>query len=318
LAFTPFLAALWLRRVDTVREIAPSLAAAALGGGLTAALCLTPLFLVHPQFYHQFFQIVQFAINRAWDYSIYFEAAASDAWHQYPQSAFILFATLPVLCLEIILMRTRRVRETLALFAAPLVGFALAFSLMEYNYWWFLQPWFLVVAMVVAGDLWWSKRSRLLASVAVGWLAIWLTVASLWPAKNYLVRITLAPEQRLMPNARKLRALIPTGAQVLTLSGWWALGNDRSVYDPIHSDIQDLARIEYFVTDSNGTGEPGVWAQPNPHYSAMVQESFEVISDTLPRTPLRIFGLRITNSAYGFGTIVLRRVQAKAGLEREK
>ena len=312
LAFTPFLAALWLRRVDNMREIAPSLAAAVLGGGVTAALCLTPLFVVHPQFYQQFFQIVQFAIDRAWHNTIFFEAAVAAAWHQYRQSAFILFATLPVLCLEIMLMRTGRVRETLALFAAPMAGFALTFLLMEYNYWWFLQPWFLVVAMVVAADLWWSKRSRLLASVAVGWLAIWLAVASAWPAKNYLVRITLAPEQRLMPNARKLRELIPTGAQVVTLSGWWALGNDRSVYDPIHSEVQDLARIEYFVTDSNGTGEPGVWAHPNPHYNAMVQESFEVISDNLPRTPLRIFGLRITNSAYGFGTIVLRRVQARA------
>jgi hypothetical protein len=34
LAFMPLLAALWLRRVDGMREIAPSLAAAGLGGGL--------------------------------------------------------------------------------------------------------------------------------------------------------------------------------------------------------------------------------------------------------------------------------------------
>jgi hypothetical protein len=312
LAFTPFLAALWLRRVDNRREIAPSLAAVALGGGLTAALCLTPLFLVHPHFYRQFLQAVQFAISKAWYYSIFFDAAVSDAWHQYRQSAFILFATVPVLCLGmVILMRTGRVRETLALFAAPLVGLALAFLLMEFNYWWFLQPWFLLVAMVVAADFWWRKRSRLLASVAVGWLAIWLAVASVWPAKNYLVRITLAPEQRLTPNARKLRELIPSGAQVLTLSGWWALGNDRSVYDPIHSDVQDLARIEYFVTDSNGTGQPGVWARPNPRYDVMVRESFEVIFDTLPRAPLRVFGIRITNSAYGFGTLVMRRLPAQ-------
>ena len=102
----------------------------------------------------------------------------------------------------------------------------------SHYYWWFLQPWFLLVAMVVTADFWWNRRSRPLATVAVGWLAIWLTVASAWPAKNYLVRVTLPPEQRLTPNVQKLRELIPTGARVLTSIGWWALGNDRSVYDP--------------------------------------------------------------------------------------
>jgi hypothetical protein len=140
---------------------------------------------------------------------------------------------------------------------------------------------------------------------------VWLAFASVWPAKDYLVRITLAPEQRLIPNVQKLRELIPPGAQVLTSSrsAWWALGNDRSVYDPSFSDIEDLARIEYFVTDSNGTGQVGAkWWPNNPRYDSMLRDSFEVISDTLPRAPLRVFGIRITNSAYGFGTIVMRRV----------
>ena len=226
---------------------------------------------------------------------------------------FILFATVPVLCLGMVtLWRTGRIWEMLALIVAPLVGFGLMFFLYASPYyWWFLQPWFLLLAMVVTADFWWNRRSRPLATVAVGWLALWLTVASAWPAKNYLVRVTLTPEQRLTPNVQKLRELIPTGARVLTSIGWWALGNDRSVYDPRFSDIQDLARIEYFVTDSNGTGQPGVWWPPsNPRYDAMVRESFEVISDTLPRTPFQFFGIRITNSAYGFGTIVMQRVPA--------
>src|SRR5262249_5947510 len=91
----------------------------------------------------------------------------------------------------------------------------------------------------------------------------------------------------------------------------------RSCTTRLHSAMwgKSTAYIQYFVTDGNGTGQPGVWFSPgNPRYDAMVRESFEVISDNLPRTPLRIFGLRITNSAYGFGTIVLRRTQAKANL----
>jgi hypothetical protein len=311
LAFMPFLAALWLRRVDDMREIAPSLAAAALGGGLAAALCLIPLYLAHPHFYRQFFQFVQSL--QLLDNVVLRRLAAVRYDAFYRHNVFILYATVPVFCLGMVpLWRTGRIREMLAFFVAPLVGFALVFFLYtSHYYWWFLQPWFLLIAIVVVADFWHSQRSRLLATVAAGWLVIWLAFASVWPVKDYLVRVTLAPEQRLTPNARKLRELIPTGAQVLTSSGWWALGNDRSVYDPSFSAIQDLARIEYFVTDSNGSGQPGVWARPpSQRYAAMVRESFEVISDTLPRAPLRVFGIRITDSAYGFGTLVMRRVSA--------
>jgi hypothetical protein len=137
-----------------------------------------------------------------------------------------------------------------------------------------------------------------------------VVVASAWPAKNYLIRMTLAPEQKLTTNVRKLRALIPTGASVLTATGfgWWALGNDRTVYDDRGSNIKDLSRIEYFVTDSNGTGQPGVWRRShNERYEVMVRENFELVSNTLPKLPVQLLGFRITNSAYGFGTVVLRR-----------
>jgi hypothetical protein len=316
LAFMPFLAALWLLRVDEMQNIAPSVTAAALGCGLIVAICVTPLLLADPHSYQQSFQHLHheiFGRGIAW--------MLSRAWQDSRQRLFILIATLPVFCLGMIpLWRTGRSREALALFVAPLLGFGLVFFIRQWSaYWWFLQPWFLLVAVIVAADFWWSGHLRLLATMVVGWLAIWVALASAWPAKDYLVRVTLVPEQRLTPNVQKLRELIPKGAGVLTDNGWWALGIDRSVYHPTHSDIQDLARIQYFVTDGNGTGQPGVWFPPgNPRYDAMVRESFEVISDNLPRTPLRIFGLRITNSAYGFGTIVLRRVQAKVGPEREQ
>jgi hypothetical protein len=306
--FLPFLTALWLRRVDDVREIAPSLAVAGLGGGLALAL---PLFVVDPRFYRYFFQYVQLALSKNDPHIEGIAGTLSDAWSYHRQNIFITFATLPVLCLgAITLWRTGRVRETLALFVAPLIGF-LGSPWSEGWYLWFFQPWFLIIATVVAADFWWNRRS-LLATVLVGWLVIWLVVASAWPVKDYLVRITLTPEQRLAPSVRMLRELIPKGKGVLVTTGWWALGNDRSVYDALWSNIQNLARIEYFVTTSNSTGQPGVWVPPgNPRYNAMVRESFEVIANTLPRTPLRVFGIRITNSAYGFGTVVLRRVPTR-------
>ena len=307
LAFMPLLAAAWLLKVDDVRGNARSLTVAALGAMLAVALCLMPLYVAHPHFYRQFFILLQ-SINDG------FPSMFSHAWEVSRQSVFLLLATLPVFCLGMIaLWRTGRIRETLALFVAPLVGFGLvAFARESFTYWWFLQPWFLLVAVIVAADFWWTRRSQLMATVVVGWLATWVTIASAWPAKNYLARVTLPPEQKLATNLRKLRALIPTGASVLTATAWWALGNDRIVYDPRYSNIEELSRIEYFVTDSNGTGQPGVWVPPyRPRYQAMLREGFEVISDTLPRAPLQILGLRITNSAYGHGTIILRRNPAQ-------
>jgi hypothetical protein len=318
IAFIPLLTALWLLRVADVREVTAALTATILGGAFAVVLCLTPLFVIDPHVYRQLLQHLDHVVLNE---SFAVEIAAnldriaqklSATWQVSRQQVFILFATLPVLCLGIIrFWRGERMREMLGFFVAPLVGFSVVFFLHGWwAYWWFFQPWFFLIAIVVVADVWCSGRSRLLATAVAAWLAMWLAIAGLWPAKNYLARITLAPEQRLSYNIKKLRELIPTGATVLTVNGWWALGNDRLVYDPIYSDIEDLSRIQYFVTDGNSIGQPGVWWPPhNPRYQAMVRESFEVISDTLPRTPLRIFGLRITNSAYGFGTIVLRRVQ---------
>jgi hypothetical protein len=311
LAFMPVLAALWLRRVEKIPKIAPSAAAFGLGVGFTAVLCLMPFFLSHPNFYQQFLQHSQGIVisKSAWNR---LSGGFSLAWEVARYRLFILLATVPPLCLGIVTFwRAGRIGETIALFVAPLVGFALLmFVRPGHTYMWFLEPWFLLTAVVVIAYL---RRQRLLRLVVTGWLAVWLAVASIWPVKDYIVRIALPAEQRLAPNAQKLRDLIPTGAGVLTLGGWWALGSDRAVYDPMFSDLQDLDRIEYFVTDGNGTGEPGVWFRPsNPRYDAMVREHFEVISDTLPRTPIRVFGFRVTNSAYGFGSVVLRRVPAQA------
>jgi hypothetical protein len=309
LAFVPFLAALWLLRVGNAKALAPSLATAILGGGIAGALCVTPLFLADPHFYRQLFQN---AYENLFSYEI--TASLNYGWQYSRKNVFIFFATLPVLCVGMFtIFRAAGVRETLALLVAPLAGLVLVFCLRRWaSYWWFLQPWLMLLAIVVTADLWCRRSSRLLPTVLTGWLAVWLAAAAIWPAKDYLVRITLSPEQSLTTNVQKLRELIPKGTGVLTVTGWWALGNDRAVYDPTHSDIENLSRIDYFVTDSNGTGQPGVWRRPpNERYDTMVLEDFEVVSDTLPRLPVKVLGLRITNSAYGFGMMVLRRRPAQ-------
>jgi hypothetical protein len=53
-------------------------------------------------------------------------------------------------------------------------------------------------------------------------------------------------------------------------------------------------------------------------YDAMVRKGFEVVSDTLPRLPVKVLGLRMTNGAYGFGLVVLRRRPHHATVTKPK
>ena len=122
--------------------------------GLLSVLCLIPLFLSHPDFYRQFLQLTQSVVlsSSAWDR---LAVGFSLAWQVAPHRLFILFATVPVLCLGMVTFwRAGRVEETLALFVAPLVGFGLLmFVRPAHTYPWFLEPWFLLVALVVTALL---------------------------------------------------------------------------------------------------------------------------------------------------------------------
>ena len=53
-------------------------------------------------------------------------ARVSLAWEVAPHRLFILFATVPILCLGMVTFwRAGRIGETIALFVAPVVGFGL-------------------------------------------------------------------------------------------------------------------------------------------------------------------------------------------------
>src|SRR5262249_38821674 len=157
LSFMPLLTALWLRRADKIREIARSAAAFGLGVGFTLALCLTPIFLSDPDFYQQFLEHTQERVLSlsAWDR---LTAGYSYIRQVFPYRLFILYATIPVLCLGMVTFwRAGRVGETLAFFVAPLVGFGLSMFVRP-TYVWFLEPWFLLMAVVVAAYLRRQKR----------------------------------------------------------------------------------------------------------------------------------------------------------------
>jgi hypothetical protein len=207
---------------------------------------------------------------------------------------------------------TRPRLETVTIYIAPLAGFLLVFCLRTaHTYWWFLQPWFLIVALLVAARGWQRKNVPSLLSAA--WLILWVSAALIWPAKGYVARMTLPSDQQISRCEERLRQIIPAGSTVLTTSGWWALARDHTVIDTTFSEIDDLGRIDFFVGDSNGTGMPGKWREPeNPRYAELLRNEFEIMRDDLPRERVHLFGKTISRSAYGFGSIVLQRTSKPA------
>jgi uncharacterized protein (DUF1697 family) len=111
--------------VQKIPEIAPSAAAFGLGVGFTAVLCWMPFFLSQPNFYGQFLRHSQVIVFSMSDWSRLL-ARVSLAWEVAPHRLFILFATVPILCLGMVTFwRAGRIGETIALFVAPVVGFGL-------------------------------------------------------------------------------------------------------------------------------------------------------------------------------------------------
>lgn len=309
LGFLPLIAGFWLLHVDRSRW--PLLLALSAAGAVAAtALCLVPLYLIEPTFYRQFLQHATAVVTSPWDRM---RGEMGLLVQVAPARILIMIATLPLLFLGLSRSwNTRPCLESLTIYIAPTVGFLLLFCLRSaHTYWWFLQPWFLIVALLVAARNW--QRKKVSSLLPAAWLILWMSAALVWPAKGYVARMTLPSDQRISHCEERLRQIVPAGATVLTTYGWWALARDHAVLDSTFSEIDDLGRIEFFVGDGNGTGMPGKWREPeNPRYAELLRNEFEVVRDDLPREPASIFGQKISRSAYGFGTIVLRRTSKPA------
>ena len=307
IGFLPLIGGFWVMHANRVRL--PLLLALSIAGAVgAAAICLVPLYLIEPTFYHQFFQHARVVVESSTRIRI--TEAVELAWRVAPLRLLVMIATLPLLCLGLFRSWSVRPRiETLTIYVAPIAGFLLLLYLRSsHTYWWFLQPWFLTIALLVAARPW-EKERKWSSLAATAWLVLWLSGAMLWPAKGYVARMSLPSNQRIAVSEERLRQVIPVNATVLTLNGWWTLAHDRTVLDPNTSDIDDLRRIDYFVADGNGTGTPGTWSEPaNPRYKALLRSEFEVIRDDLPRERVQILGRAVSASAYGFGSIVLRRI----------
>jgi hypothetical protein len=122
-------------------------------------------------------------------------------------------------------------------------------------------------------------------------------------SRRTLVAWTLPPEQRMSASADQVRASIPVESTVVSIDHWWELGSDRSVLDPMFAS-PDPRAIQFVVVTANGSGVAGM---PNALPRYIDPDQYEVVLNHLPREPLTILGVRLTNSSYGHGPLVLRR-----------
>jgi hypothetical protein len=205
--------------------------------------------------------------------------------------------------------KTGGAQRWLRLWLGPLAG--LAFILISVpgkgTYLWFLTPWLIVAGAAEAAFAWPDLHAwRRTVAVATAFAAVLLGAEQ--TLKTYLSFAGMPGSQTAEVNAAALAAIVPPGSSVLTTDAWWFLARDRRVYDARFACV-DPSAVDYVVLGGNGSGTPGVpQAINSPLCSKRFPlESYEPIDDRLNRHLPTLFGRALTNSAYGFGNLVLRR-----------
>ncbi|MFO0851978.1 MAG: hypothetical protein U0871_25935 [Gemmataceae bacterium] len=164
------------------------------------------------------------------------------------------------------------------------------------TYLWYAGP---VLIAAVAG---WPTRAAVgVAVTAVG-------IGAVPTGVQTLALLTLPAGQGWAVNAAAVREAVPAGAVVVADEHWWSLAGHARVLDAHFARPPDWDRVDYGVLTGNGSGAAG---QPRLPTSAALQTElaarFVVRSDTLNGRPLRVAGVRLTNSGYGFGAVVWAR-----------
>jgi hypothetical protein len=226
-----------------------------------------------------------------------------EQFHRTLALACLSLAVLGLVVKSPTLTWTRWIRLWLGPLAA--LVFLVVFLPDKVYYIWFIGPWMMAAAVVV----WRSVRANVHPLIVRG-LALWIvalyTVSAVPFAKNVFLILTLPESQRLSYNAPLVRDLIPPKSRVLTDHYWWVLADRCRVYDRYFSRVP-LDQIDYIVLIGNGSGDPTVVSEVPEHSWEEIFERFKEIHNNISTEPVDLFGRPIPNTAFGFGTMVLRR-----------
>jgi hypothetical protein len=290
-------AVLLISNAEPIRRRIAMLAICGTAAGLTVAAVVAPILIAHPDAYHQYLgHAANYVGSHQWI------ADFQSSW-RYGKGVIIFDGVCVTVGLAAFLITRQRLRIWVEWWLGAAFGLAFVVVLLpsKYTYLWFVGPWLAAtcVASLAATEKVWLRTVGGVV-LAIGWMFgatgyVWQTVSML----------TLPGEQRIAVCEKRVRDLVPEGATVLAGEYWWTLGADHAVLDPTFADY-DLSTVDYIVLTGNGTGEPGkAQALKNPLADVAARE-FVVVDDHLNREPLTVFGRRLTNSAWGFGALVMR------------
>jgi len=179
----------------------------------------------------------------------------------------------------------------------------------KYYYVWFAGPWLVAASVALIAQAWGGCRHRAPVFTAAAVLVCGCVYGAQFWVVERLVVASLPTEQRFDAAAARIKMVVPEGATILAFEHWVTLVGRNPIRDhTITTPESTWGSIDYIVLTGNGSRAPGV-AQPHPPaFAEYAAKHFERIDDNLAREPLRLGGFRITNSAYGWGAVVYRRV----------
>jgi hypothetical protein len=308
----PTVAAVILTKPLSVRQKLIALAAVAIIAAATFALVVAPVLLADANAWRQYVSHLHLVATEGGQRSLL--DSWVDTWGQGKQvilavaGAGLVGVTAPLLRAKLWALRS-----WLSSWGGPLAGLLVVVLVVPERsrptYPWFVGPLLLSATAVTLEEMWLEPRSRR-AALALGLVAASSVVASsAWFVVGRVVMLSLPQAQAYEVARRTVDGLVPAGTRILVSDVWWVLADSRSAYDVNWCELSadELEGVSFVVLTGNGSGAPGQPQPLPPRLASYVAENFEVALDELPREPTRLLGIRLTNSAYGFGPRILRR-----------
>lgn len=274
------------------------------GALVGVAIALGPLIAAHPRAPHQYLEHARYLVSHV---------TLANVWaEERPQGikyyTFLLGALASGLLAAALIGTRNALRIWVSYSLGPLLFllFLAAFLAFRSKYTWFIGPWVWLAAVhltyllaTTPGKSW---RAALPALIL---FAAHLSFAAHF-VKETLVIATLPSSQKLGIASARLRAVIPAGATVLTKDAWWFLAERNRTFEPMFAHPAP-GTIDYVALTANGSGIAGQAVPLDPRsWDSTFHARMVEVSNDLPQRPTTFLGVRLTNSAYGFGSLVYR------------
>jgi hypothetical protein len=290
---------------------------AIVSGAIVACCCVAPILISHPDAYMQLLvhaSVQSPELGEAVDAG---QSRVAGILHSYvggARSVVVLHSAIVFTilgALGVIALCMPKAKSDHARMLRQCVWLAIGELIFEWlllpgkaTYLWFFAPWLLSIAAAYWVQLLPERRARLRIPVAAV-VVVCGGIVVLQYAKDR-ASVLLAPkDQSFTANMDRVRALIPAGSTVVTLEYWWALADKCKVLDPDFSHPNPIV-ADYYIETGNGAGKPGTPLKIQDYYEDYARDhKFVVIENDLNKTAPHIAGIRIANSAYGFGPLVL-------------